>query len=98
MNRAGAGLIPSAERFQRVLHERRRTSGPARLIQRLLGIDAKLMQYELGEKFIEQVEGTGGRELFDRVWLAPENLPTLAEIREPDTWIGRVRTEAAAAQ
>src|SRR5947208_11370289 len=32
MNRAGAGLIPSADRFQRVLHERRRAAGPTPLI------------------------------------------------------------------
>jgi coenzyme F420 biosynthesis associated uncharacterized protein len=98
MNRAGEGLIPSADRFQRVLHERRRKSGPARIIQRLLGIEAKLLQYEMGEKFIEAVESAGGRAVFDQVWERPENLPTFAEIREPDDWLARVRTEAAAAQ
>src|SRR5881275_1469061 len=68
MNRAGAGLIPAADRFQRVLHERRRQGGPARIVQRLLGIEAKLLQYELGERFIEAVETEGGRTLFDQVW------------------------------
>ncbi|MBV8296859.1 MAG: zinc-dependent metalloprotease [Acidimicrobiia bacterium] len=98
MNRAGAGLVPSADRFQRVLHERRHQGGPARVIQRLLGIEAKLLQYELGERFIEAVEAEGGRPLFDLVWASPENLPTLAEIRDPDTWMARVRAETAAAQ
>jgi len=98
MNRAGSGLVPSADRFQRVLHERRHRGGPARMVQRLLGIEAKLLQYELGEKFIEVVEQEGGRALFDQVWEAPENLPSLAEIREPDAWISRVRAEAPAAQ
>src|SRR5437588_70070 len=98
MNRAGAALIPSADRFQRVLHERRRTSGPARFLQKLVGIEAKLLQYELGERFIEAVEAAGGRPLFDLVWDAPELLPTLSEIREPETWMARVRTSAAAAQ
>src|SRR5436305_1147761 len=98
MNRAGAGLIPSAGRFQRVLHERRNAGGPARIIQRLLGIEAKLQQYELGERFIDAVEAEGGQPLFDLVWASPENLPTLAEIREPKTWMSRVRAEAAAAQ
>jgi coenzyme F420 biosynthesis associated uncharacterized protein len=98
MNRAGAALIPSAERFQRVLHERRRTTGPARFLQKLVGLEAKLLQYELGERFIEAVEDAGGRQLFDRVWDAPELLPTLGEIRAPETWMARVRTSAAAAQ
>ncbi|MBV9039680.1 MAG: zinc-dependent metalloprotease [Acidimicrobiia bacterium] len=98
MNRAASGLVPSADRFQRVLHERRHRGGPARMVQRLLGIEAKLLQYELGEQFIEAVEKEGGRALFDRAWEAPENLPTLAEIRDPETWISRVRAEAPAAQ
>jgi coenzyme F420 biosynthesis associated uncharacterized protein len=98
MNRAGEGLIPSADRFQRVLHERRNSGGPTRILQRLLGIEAKLQQYELGERFIEAVETEGGRPLFDLVWEAPENLPTLAEIREPGTWMSRVRAEEPAAQ
>ena len=98
MNRAATGLVPSADRFQRVLHERRHRGGPARMVQRLLGIEAKLLQYELGEQFIEAVEKEGGRALFDRAWEGPENLPTLAEIREPETWISRVRAEAPAAQ
>ena len=68
------------------------------MVQRLLGIEAKLLQYELGEQFIEAVEKEGGRALFDRAWEAPENLPTLAEIRDPETWISRVRAEAPAAQ
>ena len=98
MNRAGLGLVPSADRFQRVLHERRHQGGPARVIQRLLGIEAKLLQYELGERFIEAVEAEGGRALFDQVWASPENLPTLGEIRDPETWMARVRAETAAAQ
>jgi len=98
MNRAGDSLIPSAARFQRVLHERRRTSGPTRMIQRLLGLEAKLIQYELGEKFIERIEAEGGRHLFERVWESPDNLPTLAEIRDPESWMARVRTETGAAQ
>ncbi|MDP9070715.1 MAG: zinc-dependent metalloprotease [Actinomycetota bacterium] len=90
MDRAGAGHVPSAERFSRVLRERRgRVRGPARLLQQLIGLEAKLKQYEEGERFIEAVEAAGGPELLDRVWRGPEWLPSLAEIREPSLWIGR---------
>ncbi|HEX7168159.1 MAG TPA: zinc-dependent metalloprotease [Acidimicrobiales bacterium] len=92
MNRAAQGLVPNAERFHRTLHQRRNeVRGPAKVAQKLLGLDAKLRQYEQGERFIEAVERAGGRELFDRLWEGPENVPTLPEIRDPDRWIARVR-------
>ena len=97
MNRAGEAHVPSAERFQRVLHERRNSGGPARLLQKLIGIDAKLRQYEQGERFIEAVEKAAGREAFDLVWQGPEQLPSLEEIREPELWLARVHAGTAAA-
>lgn len=91
MDRAGADRIPSAERFSRVLRARRsRRPGPAKAIQKLVGIDAKLAQYEAGERFIAAVEADAGRGAVDRVWASPELLPTLAEIREPGAWLHRV--------
>ena len=85
MDRAGAGLIPSAGRFSRVLRERRRQVSPmAKLAQRLTGLEAKLAQYEQGERFIAAVERAGGTALLDRAWEGPENLPSLAEIRDPE--------------
>ncbi len=49
MDRAGADRIPSAHRFARVLRERRANATPvAKLLQRLLGIEAKINQYARG--------------------------------------------------
>ncbi|MEY2431364.1 MAG: hypothetical protein QOC92_1089 [Acidimicrobiaceae bacterium] len=98
MDRAGAGLIPSAERFSRVLRQRRQQGNPmAKMLQRLLGFEAKLNQYEQGEKFIGAVEAQGGPELLNRAFLGPELLPSLAEIRDPQLWISRVSVERATA-
>lgn len=91
MDRAGADQIPSAARFGRVLRERRRQAGGmARLLQRLLGLEAKLAQYEQGERFIAAVEKVGGPTALDAVWEDPARLPTLTEIRDPDGWLARV--------
>ncbi len=96
MDRAGAGLIPSAERFSRVLRARRRTVNPAiKLLQQLLGLEAKLNQYEQGERFIAAVEGVGGPQLLNSAFDSPMNLPTLAEIRAPDRWIQRMTSQSA---
>jgi coenzyme F420 biosynthesis associated uncharacterized protein len=96
MDRAGADRIPSAGRFSRVLRERRRHASPmAKMVQRLIGLEAKMAQYEQGERFIAAVERAGGPTLLERAWEGPENLPSLAEIRDPDAWIGRMRVAVA---
>ncbi len=101
MDRAGADRIPSAERFSRVLRQRRQQRGPMKIVTSLVGLDAKLRQYEQGERFIEVVESTGGRELLARVWEGPEQLPTMPEIRQPEQWMARMQAgeggDAAAA-
>lgn len=93
MDRAGADRIPSAPRFARVLRERRATANPgAKLIQRLIGLEAKLNQYAQGERFIEEVERLGGGPgALEPVWRGAAWLPTLAEIRDPEEWLDRVR-------
>jgi coenzyme F420 biosynthesis associated uncharacterized protein len=96
MDRAGEGLIPNAERFGRVLRQRRQNAaGIVRLLQQLIGLEAKIAQYEQGERFIEAVEKVGGTALLDRAWEDPGNLPSIAEIREPDNWIRRMQPVAA---
>ena len=90
MDRAATDLVPEAPRFSQVLRQRRKLRGFSKILAVLIGLDAKLRQYEQGERFIEAVEGHGGRALLDRVWEGPDNLPTLAEIRHPDIWIERV--------
>jgi putative hydrolase len=92
MDRAGQGHVPSAPRFSRALRERRRQGGSlAKVVQRTIGIDAKLKQYAQGEAFIHYVEEQGGPEALDAAWRGPQWLPNLAEIRAPQEWLDRVR-------
>ncbi|MFZ0173642.1 MAG: zinc-dependent metalloprotease [Acidimicrobiales bacterium] len=91
MNRAAADRIPGAQRFARTLQARRESvGGLAKLIQQLLGIDAKMKQYKEGEEFVEAIERAGGSELFARVWEEPDHLPTLEEVRDPARWVSRL--------
>ena len=99
MDRAGGSEIPSAERFGRVLRQRRaERSGAAALVQKLMGLDAKLAQYDQGERFIAAIEAAGGPTMLDRAFAGPDDLPTLAEIRDPEAWLGRVAPTAGAAR
>lgn len=91
MNRAGLGRVPEAERFHRTLHQRRTQSNPAaKALQKFIGLEAKMKQYALGERFIEAVEAHGGPALLAQVWDDPANLPDLTEIRDPGRWLDRM--------
>jgi coenzyme F420 biosynthesis associated uncharacterized protein len=90
MNRAGASEVPGAAHFAQVLHQRRsQAKGVAKLISKLLGLEAKMRQYAEGEHFVEAVEAAGGPALLARVWEGPEWLPSLEEIRDPSLWVAR---------
>ena len=53
------------------------------MIARLLGLELKLRQYRLGKAFCDAVVAEAGIEGLNRVWRAPEALPTLAELEQP---------------
>jgi coenzyme F420 biosynthesis associated uncharacterized protein len=93
MDRAGIGHIPSAGRFSATLRNRRnQTSGVAKVVQQVTGFEAKLRQYEEGERFIEAVERERSMAFLDKVWVASDRVPTLAEIRAPNDWITRIES------
>ena len=66
------------------------------MIARLLGLELKLRQYMLGKGFCDAVVEAAGIEGLNRVWRAPEALPTLAELERPADWLARVGAESAA--
>jgi len=96
MGRAGAGRIPSSQRFHKVLHDRRQTGGVTRMFQQLIGLEAKMRQYKEGEEFLEAVE-RHDRASVELLWRGPEWIPTLTEIKEPELWLARVASAESAA-
>ena len=64
--------------------------GPlTKLINRLLGLEMKRKQYSEGQKFLEMVAAKGGRQAVAACFASPSNLPTLDEIRDPESWLQR---------
>jgi uncharacterized protein (DUF2342 family) len=55
-----------------------------------VGIDVKIRQYDLGERFVAEAVALAGNDGFARVWESPANLPTLEEIARPRRWVERV--------
>jgi uncharacterized protein (DUF2342 family) len=54
-----------------------------------------MRQYEVGEKFVRGVFAAAGPRALDAAWEAPENLPTLAEIDDPASWLARLGRDPA---
>jgi coenzyme F420 biosynthesis associated uncharacterized protein len=89
MDRIGERELVTQKRMSRVLKARRADKRTAALM-RLIGLELKLRQYELGEKFIKGVEERASWDALSQAWVAPEALPTLAEISDPEAWLKRV--------
>jgi coenzyme F420 biosynthesis associated uncharacterized protein len=90
MNELGKAHVAGQERMARVLQARRHSQGAAGLVSKLLGIDSKMRQYEVGEAFVEAVEREAGPRGLDPAWRAPELLPTIDELQSPTRWLERV--------
>jgi coenzyme F420 biosynthesis associated uncharacterized protein len=98
MDAIAADAIPGHEALRTAMDARRRSrSAPERLIERLLGLDMKMRQYEQGKTFCDAVAAEGGMEALNRVWASPETLPTEAELERPLEWLARVGPAPAAA-
>ena len=95
MDAVGEGLLPSLPELRDALDRRRSEKPPAvKLLERLIGLELKMRQYELGRVFCDAVVERAGIDTLNRVWSSPEALPTLAELEDPDAWIERTGTPA----
>jgi coenzyme F420 biosynthesis associated uncharacterized protein len=90
MDEAGAPLLRSLPELRSAL-DRRRAERPTawRLLERLLGLDLKMRQYEIGRRFVDGVVQRGGIAALNRAWTGPEALPTPAELDDPVGWLAR---------
>ncbi|WP_043174145.1 zinc-dependent metalloprotease [Streptomyces sp. NRRL B-24484] len=92
MDGVGPAVVPSVAEI-REKFQRRRDRGASRLdlvLRRLLGMDAKLRQYQDGAVFVRGVVDRVGMAGLNRVWTSPNTLPTKEELHDPAAWVARV--------
>ena len=95
MDAVGADVLPTLERLRAAMTRRRASRGlPWRVLERVLGLELKMRQYEAGRRFCDAVVRAGGPELLAVAWRSPEELPSAAELAEPELWVGRIRVPA----
>ena len=91
MNELGRKHVAGEERMARVLHQRRQAGGLVAQLHKMLGLEQKMRQYEVGEKFVQGVIDIGGPRAIDHAWTGPECLPVLDELDDPGAWLARVQ-------
>lgn len=89
MDRVGAEHLRSQERMSRVLKGRRQDARTAAFF-RLTGLEMKLRQYKLGERFVLAVERMSDWDTVSLAFRNEASLPTLPEIEHPGRWLKRV--------
>ena len=92
MDRLGKLHVTGQERMAATLKARRQSGGVGGMVRKLVGIEMKMLQYEIGEQFITHLEKTVGIEALNAAWRGPDCLPTMAELEAPERWLERVGT------
>ncbi|WP_344309470.1 zinc-dependent metalloprotease [Brevibacterium samyangense] len=84
--------LPSGRRLRKAFDARRSdtSSGIARLLGSLLGLEGKLAQYTQGAEFVRAVVRERGHVGLRPLWDEPSCLPTAEELADPEQWLRRV--------
>jgi coenzyme F420 biosynthesis associated uncharacterized protein len=90
MDAVGAEELPSLERMRSAMNRRRRDRGwPWRILERLLGLEMKMRQYEVGRSFCDAVVSQAGPGALTVAWSSAEMLPSTSELESPGLWLAR---------
>ncbi|MHB8491377.1 MAG: zinc-dependent metalloprotease [Solirubrobacteraceae bacterium] len=91
MDAVGAEVLPSLASLRAAMTRRRANRGmPWRVLERLLGLELKMRQYEVGRAFCDTVVSERGSEALAQAFSGPDALPTTAELEQPRLWLARM--------
>jgi coenzyme F420 biosynthesis associated uncharacterized protein len=90
MNEVARDHVKDVDRMRRALSARRRASNVERTLQKAIGFEQKIRQYDIGERFVRTIVDRAGMSTFNLVWRSADDLPTLDEIGDPERWLTRV--------
>ena len=90
MDAVGLTVLDDLPALRTALRRRRRDrSGLLKLLERLIGMDLKLRQYEQGKAFCDEVVIRAGIDGLNRVWAGPEYMPRWRSSTTPPAWLNR---------
>jgi coenzyme F420 biosynthesis associated uncharacterized protein len=90
MDRAASERQSELVKLRVRLDERRQSrTGLGVAIARLLGLEMKMQQYQLGKAFCDGVVEQAGLGALNLVWSSPEAMPSAQELESPSAWVRR---------
>jgi putative hydrolase len=91
MDAVGAQVLADLPALRSALQRRRRDrSGLLKVLERLIGMDLKMRQYEQGKAFCDGVVARAGMDGLNHVWDGPGAMPSMQELDDPAGWLRRV--------
>lgn len=86
--------LPKAAAISEAIRRRRAVGGPAeKTFETLLGLELRPKLMREASAMWEAVEAEFGQKVRDELWLHPDSIPTLEEIKQPQLLIQRLRAE-----
>ncbi|MCW2966807.1 MAG: hypothetical protein JWM71_579 [Solirubrobacteraceae bacterium] len=90
MDAAGLAVLPDLAELRAALQRRRSDRNPVmRILEKLMGLEMKMRQYETGKAFCDAVVEQAGVARLNHAWSSAEALPTWAELEDPASWLAR---------
>lgn len=90
-DKVGQRLVGSYPLVSEAFRRRQVEDGPGqKALGRLLGVEVDQATVERGHAFVSGVLERAGEEGLARLWQAPEDLPTPAEVDAPGLWLARI--------
>ncbi|MGZ4149454.1 MAG: zinc-dependent metalloprotease [Actinomycetota bacterium] len=89
MHGVGAHLLGSYPQITEAMRRYRESEHADPVFERLLGIEMKREQYEMGARFCDTVVELTNEPTLSRMWDSAEAMPSLPELEEPRLWLAR---------
>ncbi len=86
----GRRLLSSFGQIEEALVRHREGRHGDQALERLLGLEMKREQYELGDAFCRKVVQLTDEATLSRMWDSAEALPSMPELEEPSLWLARM--------
>lgn len=91
IEKVGQRLVGSYPLVNEAFRRRQVEDGPGqRVLGRLLGVEVDQATVERGHAFISGVLERAGEQGLARLWQAPQDMPTPAEVDAPGLWLARI--------